>query len=482
MNNGNHRTGIGNHRNLARRIRSVVRRQGILFGGRKMRKLLMPAFVWLVTCVLLSVCAHAQTYGPFNGITYNKVGSCPTQTQGTAIGSPTVVVGFRIDGVSISGGTTTVSYSWQRYAGTGGNVNYGAINIWVDNSYDAGKDLNLGATTPGVWQSGTQTMTGSQVMKLRLYTILYSDAGQLNCTGPTSNYPGPAQDTVVASAGHLPQDLNWTYTNDKPYEVTLKLTKGGVDTGWTTTVGAAVNGVATTASGTITGLADATDYAILVQDPYDFTDGQWVDTGSLVTKSTTTVPNPTSGTPDKLVDHGTTPTNTSSTGNILGVPTPTNQPSQPPNSSTSGGTVWTPTTNTVDNERLDKATYRQGVDKITQNLDGIKDVLKNTTKTEPTLPADPADPAAVTLEVPTPETNFIPTAPTGFTGNFTSVSAVSANLTIPAMLGVSAIPVNWSYDFSTHSTIIGVLRDLLKFILVWCFFILCVKTARKACA
>jgi len=427
-----------------------------------MRRLLMPAFVWVVTCMLLAVCARGQSYGPFFGQAYNITGTCPTQTTTTVAGNATI--GFTITGTTISGSNTTVNYTWVR---TGTNTNYGVINIWEDSPYES--DVVL---SPSAGGSGSVVLQAGQVLKLRMYHVLYAGGAQLNCTGPTGTYPGPAQDTIVATGGVMPQDLNWSYTNDKNYTVKLKLVKGGVDTGWTTEVGPNA-----TASGVITGLADATDYTMAIQDPYQFTDGSWVDSGAYITKSTPSVPNPASGTPDNIVPSGTTAT----TANTFAPTPPTNQPTSAPTTSTTGTTAWTPTTNTVDNERLDKATYRAGVDKTILKLGEIKDAITTTTVTAPETFGDPEETAAALVAGPS-ITNIMPTTPPTLTGNFTSVHTVSANLTIPGMMGIADIPVNWTYDFSQHESLITIIRNFLLYIITICFFILCVRTAKESSA
>lgn len=164
-------------------------------------------------------------------------------------------------------------------------------------------------------------------------------------------------------------------------------------------------------------------------------------------------------------------------------------PSMPSNgtSTTAGSTpaaagVWTATTGTVDTERLDKGTYKQGVDKIVKGQDKLLDVLKGTgSATSPVSVSDPDEPEAQTLPV-AGATNLLPVTPTFFTGTLGSSHTVSANLTIPAILGTSPVPIAWSLNLETYSAPIAIVRGVLAAAMSFGFFVLCVNTARGAFA
>lgn len=81
--------------------------------------------------------------------------------------------------------------------------------------------------------------------------------------------------------------------------------------------------------------------------------------------------NPDSAAP---VGNPITPTQTENPASLPPTqqPSPTGIPTAAPPSATTAGTgVWTQTSGTVDTERLDKNTYRQGVDKITAAIDKL---------------------------------------------------------------------------------------------------------------
>lgn len=149
------------------------------------------------------------------------------------------------------------------------------------------------------------------------------------------------------------------YTNDKPYAVTLKVMDGATVLG---TVTVAPN---STWTGTFENLTNGADgLAVLVQDPYQFTDGQWVDSGALITKSTTSIPllayipEATPTTPD----------------NTVTIPTPSNQPSAPAVTSTSGTPVWrSGGTGLGATDALTNTVYREGVDKQLEHLKKIRE-------------------------------------------------------------------------------------------------------------
>lgn len=138
-----------------------------------------------------------------------------------------------------------------------------------------------------------------------------------------------------------------------------------------------------------------------------------------------------------------------------------------------------PTAPTVDDERLDKQTFKQGVDKVVAELQEQTKELKKLNKApdaipsgDPTIPDRPA--------VPHPEEDLLPggTVPNFFTGSLnTSTHEINVSLPSITALGRTYPAKILSIDLADYSAVIVPFRALLSGILWILFFILITRTA-----
>jgi len=161
-----------------------------------------------------------------------------------------------------------------------------------------------------------------------------------------------------------------------------------------------------------------------------------------------------------------------------GNPLPPGAPGEP-------GTPWgEPTAATPDADRLDKATYKQGVAKILSQLQVQTKALTETTVTVPPGAKDPATQSAGwdpgTKDLAAMVEGKLPVAPTIVT-TMSTVSAFTINLDIPK-LGGGTITFNKTIDFGAapYATPVAVFRGICLVLLTLSFFLLVFWTVRGA--
>lgn len=225
------------------------------------------------------------------------------------------------------------------------------------------------------WSSGGEQVYFAQQAPGTVGTTSYTSGTHLEAVSSTryfvfehqANYAGGSGTNIAFSdkdswqIGTLVTTYKTTfkYFNDKPYPVTLNFMKDG------TSIGTRTIDANTTFSYTFTDLAENVGtYQVLVQKSgLSYTgDGSWVAAADSVvhTAQTSVVPN-TNVIPS---------TTTTTTANTTTIPTTTNLPSSLPTASTSSSVWRTPTVtgnNTTD--ALTNATFREGIDKVTDRQD-----------------------------------------------------------------------------------------------------------------
>jgi len=406
-----------------------------------------------VTCVLLLVAQSASAQ--FN-MTITHLGNAATGSWYKVVVSYNHVwytPGNPGYGSGFSGIAGAIKHNGSFVGGNQYAVeNNSAGNPLVESAVNFDQDYLVPTGVVAIWVTATRPIGSST------YTTYDTEMG----TGTSGSY-------VYGEARKV---LNYSITNTRDYPIRYGVFGVGDELLELIDVapGATVTGQVTGAEGQV--------FTEKVFVPANFSDGGWVpadlDDGDAI---------PLPAIPSASVGSYVTPAVPPTTPSHTAVIPSGSIPSSGTITPTSGGTIWTPTANTVDNERLDKATYRAGVDKTVAALDKISTTLKTTTVTEPTTTEGDAPEPMEATELPVAEvTNMFPTTPDMPTGSFTSVSEISVNLTIPGIGPIPDIPISWEYDLAQHSGVITLIRDLLKYLLVWGFFIACVKTGRGAFA
>jgi len=273
-------------------------------------------------------------------------------------------------GDAATGSVWSYSYSYNPswYAAGGGG--YGttplsglAAAYSVDGSFPAGNafvsegtDANTAIAAPGTF-TGTFTIpvgqTGAWVVAQRMAGGSYSTVTTSLGVGVAGTYvPGATEK----------KSYRYNMTNGQGYNVRHVVEVDGV-----IVVNALID-----AGGTSSGVIEIPTDAVVVERvfvPADYSDGGWVEaglgpvgTGAGATAGTndsiTLPPGTATGTHAPGATPPATPINTNSVGPgtpgmpVAGAILP------------AGQTTWLPTTGTVDTERLDKKTYKEGVDKL----------------------------------------------------------------------------------------------------------------------
>jgi len=145
-----------------------------------------------------------------------------------------------------------------------------------------------------------------------------------------------------------------------------------------------------------------------------------------------------------------------------------------PSASTSSTSAWTAsnvTTTTTDQERLDKATYREGVDKLERVLQGKASEVPSA-PTTPGTPAftAPANPNRLASKLPTAPTIAAPSAP---------VTAITVALEIP---GITVAPVTIDFDRPGFSGPVSIFRGIMLAVMSLIYLVLSIRTVRGAFA
>lgn len=207
----------------------------------------------------------------------------------------------------------------------------------------------------------------------------------------------------------------------------------------------------------------------------EFSDGVWLALDDYSETPTVTKPVDVTQLPEGNTPPSTPPPPT---------PPPPGVPQGPSNSVTNINTgVWTATEDTTAAEALDKTTYRQGVDKITEAIgEGVLQITgEGGLGAGSTFDDEPGEEEVESIGGPWQNVNIagkIPEPPEFFDGSLGSVSSVSANIPFPAPIGT------WTFeaDFSTHESSITLIRNVLRIGIHIGFFFLCVKTIRESSA
>jgi len=393
-----------------------------------------------------------------------------------------------------------------------------ASSIPLQVNYDGGSvychvTLNYNTVTGAITGSFERSSIGSQDGLYYIYmsdgepTAAYPDSGSApsgrsdlafnNHSGPTTgtfswNVPGDIAHgkwlvvncydiNVSTIGGHIygkyqipaslddppTKTIHVSYNNTSGVPVKIKLMRdNGVDT--PDQVGSTYTVAPGTLFGqTISGLDGSYEYSLVAYvEGYELTDGTWFEVEDGVQETTIAVPS------ENIVDEGGDAPPPLDLSGL--VDTPQQGPAGP---QTSG--VWKPATDTVDTARLDKTTYREGVDKQISFLKGIKEALTDSKSASGPSTLTPGETEA---EMPSVAGGFLPSAPTLFSGSFSNVHVISADLEIPSMLGSSAVSMDWTFDFEDYSTAVGIMRGVLSFVLCVSFFILCVRAVRGSSA
>lgn len=418
-------------RRAARVVRSLVHRHRVLFGGRKMRRLLYPAFWWVVIMTLLA----------FGQLLRGDTAS--------------------VDQASLTVTVTSTAFNYSYVVSKTDGVSYGGVSIHpVDGSGNVtgGNVINKTAVADPLTGTGSAARTASQRYRMRAAKFNWSNALITD-------------QIIFIEPNAVSKKVRVSYFNSREFPVRLKL----VDSANPSTVIAETLVAGGTGFIQTIALPLGVNDATLLTFVEDFSrDGpSWVVDEGAVTQigSGTNVPGvETDGDPS-----------TTTVPEPPGLPGKVTPPSENPVSQPRP-TVWfmggSGAVETTDAERLDKATFREGVDKLEVAVKGLG------------FPDEVGESNMSMPEVETPEGTELPEVnapiaaqPTFFTDSFGTATVVSA--TIPAVNlggGVSWPSHNFSVDFSDYSTAVTLIRGVLSLLLVVGFFILCVRTARGSSA
>lgn len=435
-------------------VKAFLKRQYILWNGRKMKNLLYPVVIWLALLVMLSC---TRVFGQNIFATY---GSAYVNAD---VDGADIDVAWDVPGPMSAGHY----YVAQFYLSSDG----GATNTnWIYNGYFS---HNSATATHSI---GTYTHWRVWVGDLENGTN--ADLGHID-TGwqPIADEEEPYR---VRSTG----------TNNSDQEIRVGMVDNNGDTIFDIIVQPGE-------SWDETHEVDEADgpFTPVIATRNEFSDGVWLAVDLEDADPTPAGPAVPPSQEDPIPGESTVVQNiTNQTVNNVNI---NNNPS--PNSpSNNDSTPWVnPTPATVDNERLDKATYKQGVDKIeTAIKQGTKDVVKEVKKQgedtveaiesllDATAPSigdvaagplpDPVDP------LPSPNVvageGAIPEVPDFFTGT------LSAETTITAELDMFGDTYDWTLDLTDYDEPIEIVRGVLTTILFVMFFLLLVRTARGAVA
>jgi hypothetical protein len=408
-----------------------------------MRRLLLPAFVWLLVVLVLGLCTPAarayQTHPMGEGSSVDNDGSQ----------------------VSVSWNTTTGTLSWTYSMGGGADGH--SQGVWLykvasngsyTSTYTFFDIVNLSGAS-GSGSDSTHIASGDWV--------ILAGRKWLTATSEYSDY------FVWFRCGYtdvIPKKFRFQGTNTYAYGIKAVILSSDNSVLWTSGVIAPGEGWDHTED--VTHRTDGPFRGALLL-PAANTDGVWV-LQDLDDATPTPITDPTEGT-----ETNDTPD-----------PVPTDPAPEVPTSgaiNTSGGQqggIWQSTTNTTDNERLDKTTYRQGVDKIDVRLKSIYDLLnKETTKTAPTDTPTTFSTAGTAPDTPAA---ILPTPPTFFSGSFSSGTQIAADLPSFTVIGRTFPAVHWQFDFADYAAPIALVRGVLSIALLIGFFLLCVRSARGSSA
>lgn len=418
-------------------MRSFLRRQWVLWNGRKMRRLLLPAVVWLLVMLGLVVCARAQS------------------------------------------GTYTVTHD-------GGPTD----------SVTAVFTIHPGVS-PGTWTVTIDSVTGSAAIPQGRYAPVNPSGGVSSYTNSTGDWPVADWPQVMFMARSQTSGL---FTVIGPYDVLAPPAEYRIRTSGTNDSEQPVRIGFIDANGDvvfdlIVAPGESWDETIVVDEsdgpftPYvatqnEFSDGVWTQVEieeaqpqavASAIPASDAVPLPSSSEVTYTVTN-TTVNNTTVNNNTVVNSSANNQASP-----------WiNPTPATEDGDRLDKATFRQGVDKLeTAIKKGAQDTVAGLKKVEdavkdlrlataPSLGDVESGELPEAVELPAPGLDAIPEAPEFFTGTLGSASVIAADL---ELFGDS---FHWSVDFADYASAVNLVRSVLSVALFVGFFLLCVRTARGA--
>lgn len=253
---------------------------------------------------------------------------------------------------------------------TDGPTSWGGQNTTTVWTY-AAPTLSWSCTCTGTLGSHTMYVPGGATLAVYSHSGGSSHSGSVSglSVGQTVVLSGPEHSYTIPSSPNQKKNIE-TFTNTRDYPVryvifaadgtTILKDSGSISPGGT-------------ADMTFEFLESEGPLVRKIFIPADFSDGGWVE-ADLDTDSspsgTYVSPSPTPETTSTYVPPATPPTS------------PVNNTSMPTTAPNAGviqpgsQTIWNGTSNTVDNERLDKATYRQGVDKQVEKLGQIKDKLE----------------------------------------------------------------------------------------------------------
>jgi hypothetical protein len=159
---------------------------------------------------------------------------------------------------------------------------------------------------------------------------------------------------------------------------------------------------------------------------------------------------------------------------------PENMPSSTsvvPDGGSGSTVVWKPTESTVDNERLDKQTYRQGVERIVETLEGK--AVSVPTVTNPSGVSATWNPNGTSV---TGAIGKLPSAPT-ISSALANTSSVSFNIKIPKITGGSFEFVQTvNFDAAPYAAPIGVFRGIMLVVVTLGFYLASVWVVRGAFA
>lgn len=398
----------------------------------------MKKFLELLLCVLIfTVSAGATTYTG-GGSTSSYLGA----SLGAEVVGSDVIIVYSVPAQNSFGIGYGVVVTEMDGPGPGGS----AIHVWFNDS-------------PSSSDSGSMTITGGAGAWYRLY-----------CIGPDASDPSTrdASYSQWHAVVETVKRVKISYLNNQDYGVNLKLVDHANPATTVTTFTLAAHAgmieVVTLPSG-----VDAVD--LLVEVPgIELVGTSWMLVEGAVTSRPTT--SNVAGTPTPA----TPPTTT--------VPEPSGLPGA--SSSTTPGVtpptaprppVWTTTTNTVDGDRLDKATYREGTNKLIEEMIGTPIVVSPL--------AAPKDSDAVWQPASTLNSVVISKLPAPPTINtsLTESHSISIHFTVPKLSGGEFV-VEKSVDFSAapYSGPIAVFRGLQLVLITIVFYLACFWAVRGAFA
>lgn len=435
----------------ARMVRSMVRRQSVLFGGRKMRTELKPAFYVVLYWAIVIIAFYAffanraQSQTTASGTLSVPDGSLSwTLNPTTHLWTFTYSLG-RVDNPGSDPADYYTSYSVRRVDPTT-HVSIGDASI-TRNSVESG----WGASPWHVTGTASFTMNPTYVYKIRIVQVKDDN---VTFMGDQSFFTDSLAKKVLIK---IP-------INKTDFPITYKLMQDGVQVGSVTLQPGEglLQEMTVPSTSTVTVVSSTTGIG--------FDGNTWVVEESMVTEQEVGQITPTEGgtPPESNIASPTLPESQNPAVN------PINDPANPDTVNTNKNKpIWKPAEEQVAGEQTNLLTieaYREGVEKLVD------------AKTPTGLGEEEAVVEGENVELRTVNTEEIlpSTAPNFFPETPGTSSTISATLPSITAGGKTWPAHSFSINLADYSTAITWFRSICSLALWIGFFILCVNTARGA--